>query len=37
LAICSISNVADKELSRTLRSLGESMVENIQVTLLDKN
>ncbi|AQL05143.1 Ypt/Rab-GAP domain of gyp1p superfamily protein [Zea mays] len=30
LAICSISNVADKELSRTLRSLGESMVENIQ-------
>ncbi|CAD6335964.1 unnamed protein product [Miscanthus lutarioriparius] len=30
LAICSITNVADKELSRTLRSLGESMVENIQ-------
>ncbi|WVZ79065.1 hypothetical protein U9M48_026692 [Paspalum notatum var. saurae] len=27
----SISNVADKELTRTLRSLGESMVENIQV------
>jgi TBC1 domain family protein 5 len=35
-AIGSISNVSDKELTRTLRSLGESMVENIQVTLLDK-
>lgn len=36
LAIGSVSTVADKELTRTLRSLGESMVENIQVTLLDK-
>nr|CAB3471075.1 unnamed protein product [Digitaria exilis] len=31
LAIGLISTVADKELTRTLRSLGESMVENIQV------
>ncbi|TVU08433.1 hypothetical protein EJB05_41837, partial [Eragrostis curvula] len=31
MAIGSISNVADKELTRTLRSLGDSMVENIQV------
>ncbi|CAN6193777.1 unnamed protein product [Urochloa humidicola] len=30
LAVGSISNVADKELTRTLRSLSESMVENIQ-------
>ncbi|CAL5041552.1 unnamed protein product [Urochloa decumbens] len=30
LEIGSISNVSDKELTRTLRSLGESMVENIQ-------
>ncbi|KAJ1260243.1 hypothetical protein BS78_10G217000 [Paspalum vaginatum] len=30
LATGSISTVADKELTRTLRSLGESMVENIQ-------
>lgn len=30
LATGSMSNVADKELTRTLRSLGESMVENIQ-------
>ncbi|CAN6163195.1 unnamed protein product [Urochloa humidicola] len=30
LAIGSISNVTDKELTRTLRSLSESMVENIQ-------
>ncbi|KAL6873373.1 hypothetical protein ACP4OV_013455 [Aristida adscensionis] len=31
LAVGSISNVADKELTKTLRSLGDSMVENIQV------
>ncbi|KAL6603703.1 hypothetical protein ACP70R_044064 [Stipagrostis hirtigluma subsp. patula] len=31
LAGGSVSNVADKELTRTLRSLGDSMVENIQV------
>jgi len=30
LVIRSISNMADKELTRTLRYLGESMVENIQ-------
>ncbi|XP_004965648.1 TBC1 domain family member 5 homolog A [Setaria italica] len=42
LAIGSISNVSDKELTRTLRSLGESMVENIQaieflVEILEKS
>jgi len=36
LVIGSISNTADKELPRTLRYLGESMVENIQVTSLTK-
>ncbi|KAG2607746.1 hypothetical protein PVAP13_4NG270700 [Panicum virgatum] len=36
LVIGSISNTADKELTRTLRYLGESMVENIQVTSLTK-
>ena len=36
LVIRSISNTADKELTRTLRYLGESMVENIQVTSLTK-
>ena len=36
LVIGSISNTADKELTRTLRYLGESMVENIQVTCLTK-
>ncbi|XP_062229470.1 uncharacterized protein LOC133927169 isoform X2 [Phragmites australis] len=34
LEVGSSSKVADKELSRTLRSLGESMVENIQVIAL---
>ena len=37
VVVGSSSNVTDKELARTLRSLADSMGENIQVTMIDRS